>query len=148
MNLNKETKILIIGLGVIGGGYAKALSEKGYNVRCITKESSDVRYGLEHGMISYGTTDIEPELIAESEIIIFAIYPTAFIEWIKKHQQTLSPGTLITDVTGIKTSVAKDPMFCVVKGTGAILKQLDGVDGEKIDLSKRKRGQSVQKVRR
>ena len=55
---------------------------------------------------------------------------------------------LITDVTGIKTRVAEDPMLCVVKGTGAILKQLDGVEGEKIDLSKRKRGQSVQKVRR
>ena len=55
---------------------------------------------------------------------------------------------LITDVTGIKTRVAKEPMLCVVKGTGAILKQLDGFDGEKIDLSKRKRGQSVQKVRR
>ena len=55
---------------------------------------------------------------------------------------------LITDVTGIKTRVAEDPMLCVVKGTGEILKQLDGVEGEKIDLSKRKRGQSVQKVRR
>ena len=54
---------------------------------------------------------------------------------------------LISDVTGIKTRVAKDPMLCVVNGTGIILKDLDGVTGDKIDLSKRKRGQSVQKMR-
>ena len=48
MILNKETKILIIGLGVIGGSYAKALSDKGYNVKCITKEAADIRYGMEH----------------------------------------------------------------------------------------------------
>ena len=32
MKLDKNTKILIIGLGVIGGGYASALTEKGYEV--------------------------------------------------------------------------------------------------------------------
>ena len=28
-NLTKDTKILIVGLGVIGGGYAKALTKSG-----------------------------------------------------------------------------------------------------------------------
>ena len=35
---DKSTKVLIIGLGVIGGSYARALSRNGYSVRCITKE--------------------------------------------------------------------------------------------------------------
>lgn len=55
---------------------------------------------------------------------------------------------LIEDVTSVKTRVAREPMLCVAKGTGVILKQLDGVSGDKIDLSKRKKGQSVQKIRR
>ena len=105
MMLTKETKILIIGLGVIGGSYAKALSEKGYNVKCITKETADIRFGLEHGMISYGTTEVEPELVSEAQLVIFALYPKAFIDWIKKHQKLLSPGTIITDVTGVKSEV-------------------------------------------
>ena len=105
MTLDKNTKILIIGLGVIGGSYAKALSDKGYTVKCITKETADVRYGLEHGMISYGTTEVEPELVREAELIIFALYPKAFISWIKKYQHLISPGALITDVTGIKSQV-------------------------------------------
>ena len=105
MKLTKETKILIIGLGVMGGSYAKALSEKGYKVKCITKEIADIRYGMEHGMICYGSTEVEPELIGEAELIVFALYPKAFIDWIKKHQHLISPGTIITDVTGVKSEV-------------------------------------------
>ena len=105
MTFNKDTKILIIGLGVMGGSYAKALSDKGYKINCITKEKADVRYGLEHGMISYGTTEVEPDLVKDAELVIFALYPKAFIEWIKKYQHLLSPGAIITDVTGVKSEV-------------------------------------------
>ena len=38
MKLDKNTKILIIGLGVIGGSYAMALKNAGFFVNCITKE--------------------------------------------------------------------------------------------------------------
>ena len=105
MKLTKETKILIVGLGVIGGSYAEALSDKGYNVSCITKEAADLRYGLEHTMVSRGSTEVEPELVSEAELVIFALYPTAFIQWIKKYQHLFTPGTVITDVTGVKSEV-------------------------------------------
>ena len=105
MNLNKNTKILIVGLGVIGGGYAAALSELGYQVRCITKEQRDIDYAMQRGMIAEGTTELDEKLIGESELIVFALYPTVFIEWIEKNQGLFSPGTLITDVTGVKGSV-------------------------------------------
>jgi prephenate dehydrogenase len=105
MKLTKDTKILIIGLGVIGGSYAKALSDKGYKVKCITKELADIRYGLEHGMICYGSAEVEPELVKEAELIIFALYPKAFIDWIKRYQDLIKPGAIITDVTGVKSEV-------------------------------------------
>ena len=108
MKLDKSSKILIIGLGVIGGSYAAALSAKGYNVSCITKNQDDIDYAKEKNMISYGTTEIEESLIKKSEIIIFAVYPKIFIEWIKKYQSLFSPGTLITDVTGVKGNVVNE----------------------------------------
>ncbi len=46
---------------------------------------------------------------------------------------------LIEDVTGIKTRVAKDPVLCVALGTGEILKVLDDMPDNRIDLSKRRR---------
>ena len=105
MKLNKDTKILIVGLGVIGGGYAAALTEAGYKVRCITKELSDIQYAYEHGMIDYGTTEVDSKIIEEAELIIFALYPTVFIDWIKKYQHLFTSGAVITDVTGVKSSV-------------------------------------------
>lgn len=105
MKLDKNSKILIVGLGVIGGGYASALTREGFTVRCITKDQKDIEYARKRGMISYGTTEIDGDLIASSDIIIFALYPTVFIEWIKENQHLFSEGTLITDVTGVKGEV-------------------------------------------
>lgn len=105
MNLNQNTKILIVGLGVIGGSYAAALSNAGFQVKCITKNESDIEYAMKRGMIVYGTCEVEPRLIAESELIIFALYPTIFIEWIEKYQHLFTKGTVITDVTGVKGNV-------------------------------------------
>lgn len=105
MKLDKNTKILIVGLGVIGGGYASALTKAGYNVSCLTKDEDDITYAMKAGMISYGTTLIEPELISEAELIIFALYPTIFIDWIEKYQHLFTKGAIITDVTGVKSSV-------------------------------------------
>lgn len=105
LNKNRDTTILIIGLGVIGGGYAAALSEKGYTVKCITKEQKDIDYAIERGMIAYGTTEVESELINEADLIVFALYPTIFIDWVEKYRDLFRKGTLITDVSGVKSSV-------------------------------------------
>ena len=105
MILNKDTKILIIGLGVIGGGYAQALTDAGFSVRCITKEVRDIEYAKAKGMIAEGTTEVDPRIIGDSELIIFALYPTVFIQWIEDHGKLLKPGTLITDVSGVKSGV-------------------------------------------
>lgn len=105
MTLSKESKILIVGLGVIGGGYASALSAKGYDVSCITKNQCDVDYARERGMVRYGTTKVEPELISGADIVIFALYPTVFIDWVKEYSHLFKKGAVITDVTGVKVSV-------------------------------------------
>lgn len=105
MKLTKDKKILIIGLGVIGGGYATALTRNGYHVKCITKDECDVKYALEHEMVEFGTTEIDEGLIAEADVIVFALYPTVFIEWVKNHGHLIKPHTLITDVTGVKRTV-------------------------------------------
>ena len=107
--LTKDTKILIVGLGVIGGGYAKALTYSGYkHVRCITKNASDIDYALAHGMIEFGTNDIDEELIKESELIVFALYPHVFKEWVTEHRNLFSEGTIITDVTGVKSGIVSE----------------------------------------
>lgn len=107
MKITFETNILIIGLGVIGGGYAQALTSKGYTVRCITKEQRDIDYALKNKMIESGTTEVDEKLIRDADLIIFALYPNTFIEWIEKNGHLLTPGTLITDVCGVKSGIVE-----------------------------------------
>ena len=48
MEINKNTKILIVGLGVIGGSYAKALTKKGYEIKAIDISQKTIDYALEN----------------------------------------------------------------------------------------------------
>ena len=101
MKLTTDTNILIVGLGVIGGSYARALTKKGFCVRCITKEQKDIDYAMEQGMIASGTTEVDPALVGNADLIIFALYPGVFLEWIKTYQHLFRSVALITDVTGV-----------------------------------------------
>ncbi len=105
MKLSPEHKILIVGLGLIGGSYAMALKRQGYTVYAITKEQSSIDYALEHGLIDKGSTAIDDAFLQEADVVVFALYPHVFIEWIKENGHRLRPGTIVTDVTGVKSAV-------------------------------------------
>lgn len=108
MELNSNTKILIVGLGVMGGSYAKALTKKGYKIKAIDISRKTIDYALENKLISYGTTEVEPSLVSEADIIVFALYPHTFKKWITDYQKYFRPGIIITDVTGVKGCIVYD----------------------------------------
>lgn len=105
MKLNKDTDILIVGLGVIGGGYASALSKQGFRIRTITEREEDILYAKERGMIADGRTTVDEDYVRAADLIIFALYPHTFIEWIRSYQHLFKSGALITDVTGVKSQI-------------------------------------------
>ena len=108
MQLVSKTNILIVGLGLMGGSYAKALSRVGFHVNAIAHKQSDIDYAIEHGFIEQGADWADPKLIENAELVIFALYPHVFKEWIEENQKYFRPGTLITDVTGVKRCVVYD----------------------------------------
>ncbi len=105
MKLSKDMNILIVGLGLLGGSYAKALTDKGYTVSAITKLKDSVDFAVENSMIVSGTTEVSAETVGNADLIIFALYPTVFIKWIEDNQRYIKKGAIITDVTGVKGSV-------------------------------------------
>ena len=108
MNFNRDKNILIVGLGLLGGSYAMALSRKDYRVRAITRTQKDIDYALEKGMIEGGSTTVTKEVVQWADIVIFGLYPHIFKEWIETYQHLLKPGTIITDVTGIKGDFVRE----------------------------------------
>ena len=105
MMLDTSKNILIVGLGLIGGSYAKALRKLGFKISAITLNQTDIDYAVENGIIDEGFTEPNPEVLGKAELIVFALYPKVFMEWIEKYQEFLKPGALLTDVTGVKSSV-------------------------------------------
>ena len=108
MNFDKDTKILIVGLGLIGGSYAQGLSEAGFEVGAIDRKQTSIDFALEHGFIKHGRTDAEPDYIKDFDLLVFALYPHIFINWIKENQQYIKSGALLTDVTGVKSGLAEE----------------------------------------
>ena len=104
--ISKDTKITIVGLGLLGGSYAQGLSEAGCQVTGIDIDPQAIQYAKEQGWITEGGTD--PELVSGSGIVISALYPKTFIEWVGKYQHLFSSGTILTDVTGVKRNVIRE----------------------------------------
>ena len=97
--------VMIVGLGLMGGSYAKALKRLGFNVSAITRSESTISYALENEIIDKGYTTPDPEALGNADAVIFALYPGVFKEWIKENQHLLKPGAMLTDVTGVKTCI-------------------------------------------
>ena len=102
MNLSEVKNVLIVGLGLLGGSYAKKLTEEGFIVKTITLNKDDIDYAVSEGFIAEGSTEVEERLVSEAQLIIFALYPHTFLEWIERYGNLIKSGTVITDVTGVK----------------------------------------------
>ncbi len=96
---------MIVGLGMIGASYAEKLHDSGYFVGGISARESTVSKALGEKIIDCGTTDITKEFVGQFDIVVFAVYPKLFIDWVSRHQECFKSGALITDVTGVKCSV-------------------------------------------
>ena len=103
--LDRDSKILIVGLGLIGGSYAEGLTKAGFEVGAVTRSRESVDYALSKGIIASGATEVTREYVSRFDIIVFALYPHVFLSWIEDYQEFIKPGALLTDVTGVKRSV-------------------------------------------
>ena len=114
MKINNNTRFLIVGLGLLGGSYAKALKKQGFRVEAVTRSQSSIDYALEQGIIDRGAAFADPEIIGGADFVVLAMYPATLMEWVEQNQRFFKPGALITDVTGVKT--------CVVEPVQAMLR--------------------------
>lgn len=101
----KQKTVLIVGLGLIGGSYARGLSKRGYTVLAIDIDADGIAYAKQQGWIEAGSTDVDPTLMQRAELVICGLYPKRCVTWILEHQSLLRPHTLLCDVCGVKTGI-------------------------------------------
>ena len=107
---------MIVGLGLIGGSYAKGLRHFGFHVTAIDRDPHAIEYALQSGIIDEGWTETNAEALADADVIVFALYPKVFLEWVKENGASLKKGTLLTDVTGVKSCIVKDIQDALPEG--------------------------------
>lgn len=105
MIVDTSKRILIVGLGLLGGSYARVLKRFGFHISAITKEQSSIDFALQERIIDDGSIKVDSRIVGEADLVIFALYPHVFVEWIAQNQGLLKSGALITDVTGVKRSI-------------------------------------------
>ena len=90
MRFIKNSKILIIGLGLMGGSYAQALTDLGYEVGGLARRQEVIDYALNKGYIRHGGITVEKEYIGQFDVIVFALYPHIFIDWLRDYQDYIN----------------------------------------------------------
>lgn len=103
-----KSNIVVVGLGLIGGSYAKGLKRMGYHVAAIDTNRASIEYALEEGIIDEGSVGADAKILEDADCIILALYPSIIVDWVKDNQKHFKSGIRITDVTGIKSSVVYD----------------------------------------
>ena len=102
-----KQNILIVGLGLMGGSYARALKRLGFHIAALDRDEEAVSYALRENIISEGAAGTDERMIREADAIIFALYPGIFPEWVREHQHLFKPGAMMTDVTGVKSCIVR-----------------------------------------
>ncbi len=100
-------KVLIVGLGLMGGAYAYRLKNKGYNVYAYDVKEEAIAIAKEKNYIDDGSTNIL-DYVDKADIIILCIYPQMIIEFLKENAKYFKSTQIITDICGVKSSFIEE----------------------------------------
>lgn len=100
-------KILIVGLGLIGGSYAMSLSNKGHNVYGVDVNNETLEYAINKKWIISGSNEAG-DYISDMDMIIICLYPKLILEFLVNYSKYFKIGQIITDVCGVKSSFVEE----------------------------------------
>lgn len=96
-------KIGIVGLGLIGGSMARALSDSGkHEVLGLDRNRSSLLAAKMVGAIS---GELNEENIGKCEMIIIALYPEATVEFVEKYASAIRKDAIVSDCGGVKRKI-------------------------------------------
>ena len=95
--------IAIIGLGIIGGSFCKAIKKyTDHHVIGVNRTLSVARQALAEGAIDeIGSA----ETLGKADVMILCMYPQACVDYIKENGKYIDPHTIVTDSSGIKSAI-------------------------------------------
>lgn len=128
----------IVGLGLIGGSFAKAYSLAGENVFAFDVDASTCALAKITEAVK---GDLDEKTIPDCDLILLCVYPQAAIDYMKNNAKIFSKQTVVIDCCGIKREVvaageqiSKEYGFTFVGGHPMAGTQYSGFKYAKADL--------------
>ena len=97
-------KVGILGLGLIGGSFARAYALEGHTVYAIQRNENMLSFAMLAGAV-HGKLD--ETTIPECDLILLAIYPDGSASWLERNAHLVSPNALVIDCCGIKENICR-----------------------------------------
>ena len=91
----------IVGLGLIGGTYAKSLKKYPYKIYGIDNNQETIDYALNNNIVDYATLTPK-EVLGDLDVVFICLYPNDTIKFIRDNINHFKRGAIISDVVGIK----------------------------------------------
>lgn len=104
----------IVGLGLIGGSFAKAYHQAGHRVLALEKDPSVLDFAILSGAVQGALT---PEEIPQCDLILVAVYPAAAVEFFRENADRFGDKPLVMDCCGVKREVC-DAVFPLAREKG------------------------------
>lgn len=98
-------KIVFVGLGLIGGSFAAAL--RGFEdcqVIGLVRRQATADYAMEHHIVDAVSMD-PMEVLPEADVTFLCMNPRQIVRYMEEHKDHFKPGSIVSDVCGIKTAV-------------------------------------------
>lgn len=98
-------KIVIVGLGLIGGSVARGLEGfEGCERIGVDVSQPTLRYAIEQGVVDR-VEENPVKALAEGDVVFLCLHPRGIVEFLQEHREHFKPGAMITDVCGIKGAI-------------------------------------------
>lgn len=104
----------ILGLGLIGGSFAKAYHEKGHRVLAADLDQSMLSFAQMSGAVDGEMTQ---ENLSECDLILLCVFPRAAADWFVENAPKIGPHPVVIDCCGTKRVVCA-ACFPVAKACG------------------------------
>jgi len=105
--MNKEHKMTvgIVGLGLIGGSFARALKE--FTDHRVLAYDIDAGAFLAAKLVGAVDGELDDQGLAECDVVIVSLYPEAAVEYIRSRERLFKEGSIVVDCGGTKRYVCE-----------------------------------------
>ena len=100
----------IVGLGIMGGSFAKAIrqnimSQAGATGKILAcnRSTACLTQAMSEGVVDATfTSDRVDDMLPDCDVVFVCLYPHATLDFLREHKNSFKKGAIVTDISGVK----------------------------------------------